>query len=164
MASDELLAYAKGWVDMVGDLDCLIDLASHANSIVEFGVRGAVSTWALLDGLPSDGTLLSIDISSAECSIPPRVTTDQRFTFVVGNDLEVELPAHADLVMVDSSHLYEQTVEELKVAAAMTPDVIALHDYYLDWGGVRQAIEEFKGPYHLDFVNPSRYGLAVLRK
>ena len=173
--------YAKAWVDMEPHIGQLRDYAAQAKVIVEFGVRGAVSTWAMLDGLPPDGRLIGVDIKGDRrwldehqpdwtgyvLPLPRRVRDDPRFELRVGDSLKVPLPDHADLVMIDSSHEYEQTLGELVRAADMAPAVIALHDYYHPTApGVRRAIEEFitaDGRYQLATVHPSDYGLAVLR-
>jgi predicted O-methyltransferase YrrM len=163
----DLVTYARAWKDMEPHLGHLMDLASRARVVVEFGIRGAVSSWAILDGLPPDGVLVGVDINP-DCSVPERVRMDPRWTFVVGDSVKVDLPRHADLVMIDSSHEYEQTVLELERAATLTPDVIALHDYlYADTPAVKQAVDEFvasDAPYALEVVHPSQWGLAVLRR
>jgi hypothetical protein len=169
----------------------LTALAERATLIIEFGVRGAVSTWALLDGLPADGRLIGVDIipdrdwydrnqpewTGYATPIPPRVRRDPRFSFVHGNSIDVDLPEHADLIVIDSSHDYHQTVAELARAAKLTPAVIALHDYlYSETPDVRRAVDEFVADraiadgayvgsaYRLDVVHPSKWGLAVLRR
>jgi hypothetical protein len=101
------------------------------------------------------------------------VRQDPRFTFIVGNDVEVNLPGHADLVMIDSSHEYKQTLLELDRAAELTPDTIALHDYFwpgdghpLDTPDVKRAVDEWLArdttTYKLEEVYESRWGLAIL--
>jgi len=163
----DLDAYARQWLDMVPHLGHLMDLASTAKVVAEFGVRGAVSSWAILDGLPEDGRLYSVDIDPL-CPIPPRVTSDPRFKFIVGDSVTVPLPKHVDFVMIDSSHEYDQTVKELDRAASLKPTVIALHDYlYSETPAVRLAIDgwlEGDVPYVLEAVHPSQWGLAVLRR
>ena len=163
----DLDAYARQWLDMVPHLGHLMDLASTAKVVAEFGVRGAVSSWAILDGLPEDGRLYSVDIDPL-CPIPPRVTSDPRFKFIVGDSVTVPLPKHVDFVMIDSSHEYDQTVRELDRAASLNPVVIALHDYlYADTPDVKRAIDgwlEGDVPYVLEVVHPSTWGLAVLRR
>lgn len=142
LAATNLHAYATEWVDCAPHYPTLISLARQAKVVVELGVRGGVSTWALLDGLPDDGHLYSVDI--IDCVVPPRVSGDPRWTFIVGDDLDAKvqrkLPDEADLVFIDTSHTYEQTVAELAYFHKRT-DKIALHDYALD--DVKNAVDEF---------------------
>lgn len=164
-----LAEYAAAWIDMQPHVDQLTELARDAKVIVEFGLRGAVSTWAMLEGMPADGQLIGVDIDP-NAPIPERVRNDPRFTFVTGDSLEVDLPDHADMVMIDSSHEFAQTVAEIMRAASLTPQVIALHDYlYPPCPGVARAVDGFVAPgylrdepYRLDRVEPSPWGLAVL--
>lgn len=163
--------YAAAWIDMAPHVPTLKALAAKAKVVVEFGVRGAVSTWAMLEGLPQDGQLIGVDIDP-NAPIPRAVRRDPRFTFVVGDSMEVDLPAHADLVMVDSSHEFTQTVRELHRASLLTPDVLAVHDYlYPETPQVAAAVDGFTMPgylepptYQLSYVEPSRWGLAVLTR
>lgn len=143
LAATDLAAFAAEWVDCAPHYPTLTRHASEAKVVVEFGVRGGVSTWALLDGLPADGRLYSVDIE--ECVVPYRVSGDSRWTILVGDDLDpaiqARLPAHADLVFIDTSHTYVQTVAELAYAQTLTPTRIDLHDYELP--AVGQAVNEF---------------------
>lgn len=164
-------AYAKAWVDMEPHVHHLRHHAAMADTIVEFGVRGGVSTWAMLDAMPPDGRLIGVDIDP-DAPIPPQVKNDPRFTFVVGDSTKVKLPKRADLVVIDSSHEFTQTVLELVRAASLEPDEILLHDYlYAQAPQVRWAVDGFVAdpytpdhtpPYRLASVYPSKWGLAVL--
>jgi predicted O-methyltransferase YrrM len=131
--------------DMVPHLTTLTDYASRSQVVVEFGVRGGVSTWALLDGLPSIGKLVSVDIDDCRRTVPDRIRNDDRWTFLHGDDLDpaiqAELPELADLVFIDTSHEYAHTVLELALAWAMEPNWILCHD--ADWPGVAMATAEF---------------------
>lgn len=163
--------YAAAWIDMEPHVATLTELARSARTIVEFGLRGGVSTWALLDGLPSGGRLIGVDIDAA-APLPKRVLEDPRFSFVVGDSVTVELPLRADLVMIDSSHEFAQTVRELVRAASLRADVIALHDYlYGPCPGVARAVDGYVSPgyladepYRLARVEQSRWGLAILER
>ncbi len=161
--------YAAAWIDMQPHVATLRALATKATRIVEFGLRGGVSTWALLDGLGAGGELIGVDINP-DAPLPPAVLGDPRFRFVVGDSLAVELPGEADLVMIDSSHEFTQTVRELHRAASLTPAAIVLHDYlYAQTPHVGWAVDGFtaKGyledpPYRLQHVEASKWGLAIL--
>lgn len=158
---ETLADHARHWADMVPHLETLTSQASHATSVVELGVRGGVSTWALLDGLPADGRLVSVDIDHG-CLVPPRVRDDPRWTFIVGDDHAVNLPA-ADLVFIDTSHEYHHTRDELALAERLGAKVIILHDYMLP--DVADAVDGFvrRSDWWLA-VEHSDWGLAVLRR
>ena len=158
-----LSVWAHRWVDMAPHVATLTRLATEAKTIVEFGVREGVSTWALLDGLPADGRLYSVDIQRD--SQPPRVTNDPRWTYIIGDDLSPEvhaqLPEQADLIFIDSSHEYEHTVAELPFVLSLSPARIVMHDYILD--PVRRAVDEFCAREGWAVVaHEPEYGLATL--
>lgn len=169
-----LREYADAWIDMAPHIEQLTDYARAARTIVEFGVRGAVSTWAMLTGLPSDGRLIGVDIADVTDKLPKPVRDDPRFVQFTGDSVKVKLPKHADLVMIDSSHEFTQTVLELNRAASLTPSVILCHDYLYEHAPhVRWAIDGWvhppytedhwpQVPYRLQTVHASRWGLAVL--
>jgi predicted O-methyltransferase YrrM len=129
--------------DMVPHLETLSRYASECRSIVELGVRGGVSTWAFLDGLPIDGRLYSVDIN--DCVVPGRVANDPRWTFIKSDDQADELwrilPDTADMVFIDTSHEYKHTQFELLHALLCKPFRIVCHDAH--WPGVEQAVTEF---------------------
>jgi predicted O-methyltransferase YrrM len=131
----DLVQWAYDQVDMAPHIATLTRLARKCETIVEFGVRGAVSTWALLDGLPATGLMYSVEVNGNH-NMPPRVTSDPRWTLIIGDDLDpavhAQLPDHADLVFIDTTHEYEQTVAELAYALTLTPDRIVMHDYVME--------------------------------
>jgi hypothetical protein len=161
--------YARAWIDMEPHVGHLQEYASDKRTIVEFGLRGAVSTWAMLDAMPEDGYLIGVDIDP-DAPIPPRVRNDRRFRFVVADTATAKLPKHADMVMIDASHEFAPTVVELVRAASLGPSVICCHDYcYQHTPQVRAAIDGYVGPgylrdepYRLERVHESPWGLAVL--
>ena len=165
-----LRQYAAAWIDMDPHVRDLARYAKGKRTIVEFGVRGAVSTWAMLDAMDPDGILYGVDIDE-KAPIPPRVRQDPRFRLIVGDAATVPgLPDHADMVMIDASHEFAPTVAELVRAASLTPDLVLCHDYlYEHTPQVRWAIDGYVAPgyqrdepYKLLTVHPSRWGLAVL--
>lgn len=163
LAATNLNDWAEINVDMAPHHPTLTRLAREAKVIVEWGVRGGVSTWALLDGLPTDGILYSVDIN--HCVVPPRVSEDPRWIFLIGDDLDpviqAQLPEHADLVFIDTSHTYDQTVGELAYALTLTPTRIVMHDYVMP--PVGQAANEFCAANHWRVVaNEMPWGLATL--
>ncbi len=173
-ADIDLATYAAAWIDMEPHIGQIAEYARGKKVIVEFGLRGCVSTWAMLDAMAPDGLLIGIDLDP-NIPIPARVKADPRFRFVHGDATasfeDIGIPVgHADLVMIDAGHEFAETVLELVSAARLTPDYILLHDYlYFESPGVRRAIDGYTAPgylrdepYRLETVHPSRWGLAVL--
>ncbi len=158
----DLAEWARRYVDMVPHISTLTRLAGDARSVVECGVRGGVSTWAILDGLPLDGRLLSIDVDpDVPEMVPPRVRDDPRWTLLTADDREVEWPT-ADLVFIDTSHEHDHTAEELLRAIETGASVIVLHDYAL--APVATAVHAFVRQRGWSLtVEPSAWDLAVLR-
>lgn len=155
--------WAIAQVDMAPHIATLTRYARDCEMIVELGVRGGVSTWALLDGLPDTGRLWSVDI--IDCVVPPRVSGDPRWTFIVGDDLDPDVqsrcPVAVDLVFIDTSHEYEHTVAELAWALTLRPSKIVMHDYVMD--PVKRAGDEFcaREGWRVT-ANELPYGLATL--
>ncbi len=158
-----LEAWAYVQVDMHPHYPTLIRYASECQTVVEWGVRGGVSTWALLEGLPPDGRLYSVDIVLGDLPVP--VTSDDRWTFILGDDLDpavqAQLPDTADMVFIDTDHTYPQTVGELAYAQTFNPARIVMHDYVMD--PVRQAADEFCAREGWAVIaNELPFGLATL--
>ena len=165
-----LREYADAWLDMAPHIEQLQDYARGCKTIVEFGVRGAVSTWAMLSTMDPKGKLYGVDIDP-DPPLPPAVAGDARFHLIVGNAGSVKLPVkRADIVMIDASHEFTATVAELVRAASLTPDFILIHDYlYRETPQVKMAVDGYdhRGylrdePYRLSHVFKSHWGLAVL--
>jgi predicted O-methyltransferase YrrM len=163
-----LTEYAAKWVDMAPHIDMLTAYASEARTVVEFGVRGGVSTWALLKGLPKDGVIYAVDNDPDVLEMtPPWVLEDPRLRLTIGDDLKVDLPKEADLVLIDSGHEYEQTMAELARVQKLHPLTILLHDYlYAETPGVRQAVDAFASFHEwlIVTVHPSQWGIAELER
>ena len=165
-----LQEYADAWLDMAPHVGDLLRYAADAETVVEFGVRGAVSTWAILDAMHPRGRYVGVDIDP-DPPVPGRVRDDPRYNLVVGEAATVKLGVkHADLVMIDASHEFAPTVAELVRAASMKPRYILCHDYYYRHSPqVRLAVDGYTmpgylrdEPYKLERVHKSEWGLAVL--
>ena len=158
-----MIDHARSWGDMVPHLATLSAYAAKSQVIVELGVRGCVSTWALLDGLPTDGQLVSVDI--AEPTIPHAIAGDPRWTFLLGDDRDGETQAQlpiADLVFIDTSHEYHHTLDELALAKRLDARLILLHDWNLP--DVADAVRGFvdRTTYRIGLIEPSAWGLVGL--
>lgn len=102
----DIVAHLPRFVAMVGELD--------AKHVVELGTRTGVSTTAWLYALAqTDGRLTSVDIDAR-----PDIGDFDHWTFIQGDDLDpyvVSQLERADIVFIDTSHHYEQTLSELHV-------------------------------------------------
>lgn len=160
----ELLAHADFTKDMVPHLRTLDRLATGQMHIVEFGVRTAVSTWALLDAMRYDGTLWSWDIALDLDRVPARVQSDPRWVPHDADSAAATLPPNVrpDLVLIDSSHEYHHTLRELALVAEWRAHTIALHDWNLP--DVHDAVVGFcdRSAYRIEGIDPSEWGLVWL--
>jgi predicted O-methyltransferase YrrM len=98
-------------------------------TVVELGVRSGFSTVALLAAVEQvEGHLWSVDIGWP--TLPAEVGVHPRFTFILGNDLEVadRLPDRIDVLFVDTSHTYDQTLAELDLYMPRVTGVALFHD------------------------------------
>lgn len=159
--------WASSTQDMLPHIDTLTALASGRPTIIEFGTRTGVSTWALLDGLPDGGRLTSVDTDPTVPEyVPARVAEDPRWTLITGGDLDPDviarLPRRPELVFIDTTHEEAQTFAELMVADGLRAHTIALHDWMTP--GVEAAVHAFclGHPYRLAGIDPSPWGLAWL--
>lgn len=149
--------------DMVPHLDTLIRLARGCEVIVELGVRTGVSSWAFLEGLPPYGSLVSVD-QAWHPDIPAEIANDPRWTFIQGDDrthgIQERLP-HADLWLIDTTHEYHHTLEELALAARFTRRIL-LHDFALP--DVADAVRGFvdRTDWRIVRIEPSQWGLVEI--
>lgn len=164
--------------DINEHLPTLKEYASKCQNVTEFGVRGVVSTWALIAGRPEH--LTSYDLSSpgdeALCQIR-MVATEAGVGFLfLQKDVRIGPPIQpTDLLFIDTFHVYEQLRRELRLHAEMVKKWIILHDTetFGEKGeageelGLNYAIREFLMA-NDDWVEFSRFknnnGLTILRR
>jgi hypothetical protein len=137
--------------DINQHLPILRKYAEQCSHITEFGVRGVVSTWALLAGKPH--TLNSYDIRyhpNVEKAKKIAAENDIEFTFTTKNVLHVEI-ADTDLLFIDTYHTYGQLKAELRLHGNKARKFLIMHDTTI-FGrkgadgsdkGLLDAIEEF---------------------
>ena len=208
-----VLAEALGsWATFPGDIRDHVGtifyeaISSRPRLIVELGTRGGVSTRTLLAAAEiTNAQVLSIDID--DCSgvdLPDRLR--ERWTFIRADDVAFAgepftsfcatraLTPLAEVILVDTSHLYEHTCAEIKcwLPRLGQGGVIMFHDTNmgiyrrLDGGvglgwhnerGVIRAVEQFLGrcydekTFFTDFAAgfgiihlPWSSGLLIMRK
>jgi len=149
-------------------------------TVIELGVRSGNSTSAfLLAAEQQGGHVWSVDIHAP--NVP--YWGHPRWTPIVGDDLDLgimdELPDEADVVFIDTTHAYWQTLCELRRYWPLVKPggVVLLHDVELEHPElappgdpafpVRVAIDEWlneaEGVASAEFV-AGCYGLGVIRK
>jgi len=152
--ADALGRWAGSPADIRDHLGALFTetVAVRPRLIVELGTRGGVSTRALLAAAEVAGAhLLSLDIADCPLTdIPDRFL--RRWSFVRADDVAFagqpfadfcaarSLPAMAEAILVDTSHRYDHTREEL---ASWLPrlaprGVIMFHDTHMGAGWYRR--------------------------
>ena len=118
--------------DISEHVETLTELSGQVNHITEFGVRGAVSTRALLRGLKGNAAakMRSYDISgtleAAGCvSLSNEYAIELEFTVADTRDIEIE---QTDLLFIDTKHTAEQLGAELWKHGPKATRFIVLHD------------------------------------
>ena len=146
----------------------------QAQHVIELGTRSGVSTIAWLYGLKvTGGRLTSVDIDAK-----PDLGDWPHWTFIQGDDLAPEVVASldvADIVFIDTSHVYEHTLREFHIYRYLVRPggVIACHDTQLEhpldaprhprFPGPT-AIEEFVSAEGLTWTDdPACNGLGVIQ-
>tara|TARA_R110000868_G_scaffold82598_1_gene233166 strand:- start:1844 stop:2929 length:1086 start_codon:yes stop_codon:yes gene_type:complete len=147
--------------------------ALNAQHVIELGTRTGVSTIAWLHGLHhTGGRLTSVDIDER-----PPIGEYDRWEFIQGDDCDPAVIAQlepADIVFIDTSHLYEHTVRELDAYRHLVKPggAICLHDTELAQPEgaparplypVKKAVKEFVAETGWRWVNiPECYGFGVI--
>ncbi|MFZ3062827.1 MAG: class I SAM-dependent methyltransferase [Actinomycetota bacterium] len=113
--------------------------------ILELGSYTGGSMLCLLQELPPDSEIISVDLERDLRFIPSEVFDDPRIRFVFGNDLDLSiygdnLPEDIDFLFIDTEHIYQQISREwsiykylLKNEAIVVIDDIRLNDMYKFW-------------------------------
>ncbi|GAF82370.1 unnamed protein product [marine sediment metagenome] len=155
--------------------DCLKILYSYAvksKVIVELGVSLGISTRVLLLACKEgNGHLWSVDIGSCppiELWVKKR-GLDQYWTFIVMKDLEYAKTWNKpiDLLFIDTTHTFDQTLKELEAYSSYVKGNIFLHDTKVGMYGVGSAITSFThkhSNWKREEIPKIRYGLARLYK
>ena len=183
---DNKKLYLTDSADICEHLDVLKKYASHADHIIEIGVRTMVSTWAFILGRPKK--LISVDILSPShflkddgCllniveEICEKMNID--FEFILGSSLEITLE-ETDLLFIDTDHTYNQLIQELNLHGNKSKKWIILHDTescknYIKnslgvmTGGMQDAIDEFlfnNKQWCIKDVYTNNNGLTILER
>lgn len=147
-----------------------ITIESNAKQIIELGVRGAESTVSFLAALEqTNGKLWSCDINvPIENAI--HLKSNNRWTFVQGSDRDLvnQAPTQCDILFIDTSHTYEDTLFELNSyhTKVKPGGYIMLHDVEGPMcSGVVKALDEFMlthPAFSLSVINGNN-GLGIIK-
>lgn len=124
--------------DINEHLPTLYKYATECGSILELGVRGCISSWALLNGLlknnKHDKHLFLNDLT--ECNIAGLINATKNGQVEVNyqwvNDLDLDIHRNFDLTFIDTWHVYGQLKRELAKFSKITNKYIILHDTTVD--------------------------------
>ena len=129
-ASESLLAqYRDEKGDISEHIDTLTCYAQECSSVVELGVRGGVSTLALMSGHPSYMTSFDINpFGNAPLYRTFAAELGVNWNFVQENVLSTKSIHECDLLFIDTLHSYTQLSLELWLHAHKARRWIILHD------------------------------------
>lgn len=128
--------------DINEHLPTICRYAQDCESVFETGVRGCVSSWAILYGLTqnnksekfmfmNDIDVCKIDpLIAAANSLPPGLKVAAFYKWQ--NNLEIQLPRSVDMTYIDTWHVYAQLKRELAKFAPLTNKYIVMHDTTVD--------------------------------
>ena len=143
--------------------------ACLCDTIVELGVRGMVSTWALLAGLPL--IMTSIDIvdpseHGGDVKETHEMATNEGiiWRFKKESSLDVKF-RRIDLLFIDTIHSYDHLSQELKLHSPHTVKYIIMHD--TNFPEMQKAIQEFltnNNDWKVKEVLTVMTGLTVLQR
>lgn len=133
--------------DINEHLPTLYNYASECENILELGVRGVVTSWALSYGLLNNDKktkkIFMNDLNS--CDIDEILTASNKTNLEIEykwiNDLDLDFNYNFDMVFIDTWHVYGQLIRELTKFSSITNKYIIMHDTTVDeWHGenVRQ--------------------------
>jgi len=129
--------------DINEHLPTLAFYASTSASIRECGVRGVISSWALLAGLyenksvpDTDKFMILNDLHPCDVVAFQQASTetspDIKITYEWKNDLEMSDDVTVDLTFIDTWHVYAQLKRELAKFSQTTNKYMILHDTTVD--------------------------------
>lgn len=128
----------KSSSDINEHLPTLYKYATECESILETGVRGCISSWALVNGLMHNGKssrqILLNDITPCPIdgllSVTKNLDIHVKYEWI--NNLNLNLTESVDLTFIDTWHVYAQLKRELAKFAPLTKKYIIMHDTTVD--------------------------------
>jgi hypothetical protein len=153
--------------DFVTHVPMLRALASVCSHVTEMGVRGGISTRALL---VENCVLRSYDIvlePSVEALFQKARAVGKDVQYIKGNTLGIDIEP-TDMLFIDTEHTYQQLSQELRLHADKARKFIAFHDTDKPFGGeLLPAIMEFLAcnkQWRVRTHNIHCHGFTVLEK
>lgn len=124
--------------DINEHLPTLYKYATECESILETGVRGCVSSWALIYGLLNNNSeqkrILLNDINPCPITslLSATETLNIQLDYIWQNNLQIDLQENYDLIFIDTWHVYGQLKRELKKFSKIANKYIIMHDTTVD--------------------------------
>ena len=124
--------------DINEHLPTLFYYSSKCQSAIELGVRGVISTYAILYGLLLNSNnkkkLLLNDIDPCNISDIIEISNDLEIelNYQWVSDLEMNINENYDLTFIDTFHVYGQLKRELDKFSKITNKYIIMHDTTVD--------------------------------
>lgn len=124
--------------DINEHLPTIFYYSTKCKSIIELGVRGAISTYAMLYGLAintnNNKKLLLNDIEPCDISLALELSNglDIKVEYQWISDLDMELSENYDMTFIDTLHVYGQLKRELNKYSKITNKYIIMHDTTVD--------------------------------
>lgn len=129
--------------DINEHLETLYTYATNCESVIELGVRGCVSSWALLNGLLNNNStnkkmfLNDLDhcninelLEAIEIINNPLPKVEVGYEWI--SDLDLNVTCNYDLTFIDTWHIYGQLMRELNKFSKCTNKYIIMHDTTID--------------------------------
>ena len=176
---------ASSCTDMWEHFPTLRHLASQCESVVEMGVRGGCSAYALAAGLEmskaKEKWMIYVDINPCKNAKLEELCEQAgiNISFHQTDSRLIEIPP-TDLLFIDTLHTYGQLTTELGMHQGNAKKYIVCHDTEAPWGyrneaddgspnlGLKQAIEDFLEVYKDKWQQyahyPNCHGLTVLAR
>lgn len=101
---------------------------AKVKTVLELGVCTGISTRAMLKALEKGGRMWSIEIRQWEPHMTEIKSQFPLWNLIIADDLEVEWNREVDLIFIDTSHRYDQTLSELDKFSSFARHWIFLHD------------------------------------
>jgi hypothetical protein len=156
--------------DINEHLPVLKEYGEKVDHITEMGVRGIVSTYALLAAKPKK--MISYDVVPVDTNHIHSLAPHTEYKFIIG-DTRQAIIEPTELLFIDTLHNYIQLKQELDLHSPKTSRFIILHDTVTfgergetSANGLNKAIAELldAGEWVTDLHLKNNNGLTILRR